>query len=542
MPSEVHASVNLGLSKGQHRTVFRNPRGNKRYYAFYIDATLNLRYEWSSDGTSWTNTPGGVYAGCLSFDVKIRDSGSDLDVFLVANISGGDVVAYDRGNISDTSDTITWETGRNIKTGVGYALSGDPCVAIARTDNGRLVVAFTEDIHDKCKDYRQTKLIGSDGDGASPTWSGETTWDDPSTNGNNQNKDQVWFGLENFGSGVLSGNGIAILARTPSALGVTEYVVETDEITWNGTAFANLSSIGQTGGDVDDGKCLSLLIDESDYLHIIYYDGISNSLESRKATSAGSDTMGSEITVKSADVDACTLTLDTGANELYAFYHNQAGAVEKENPTTTEQNDWSLSGGSSAHECVDDGYSHDSDTTYIYTSNRWDTVRLGGFSGGNEDYIYVVAKTVSGVGAIGITTYKNGGLVEGLGFVTPVATGYLLLYKKPTISDWNEIRLEHNVAGEVSIRITAVFYGTKSILYKKTAIAPISWGTENYIGYFGDNLVALTSWNRDVESSLHIGLEDADTDVWYHELTVAVAATSLIFDSRPVRINTNLRR
>ena len=55
-------------------------------------------------------------------------------------------------------------------------------VAIAHTDNGRLVVAFTEDFKDMGKAFRQTYIIGADGDGASPSWSNETMIDDPSGN------------------------------------------------------------------------------------------------------------------------------------------------------------------------------------------------------------------------------------------------------------------------------------------------------------------------------------------------------------------------
>ncbi len=64
---------------------------------------------------------------------------------------------------------------------------------------------------------------------------------------------------------------------------------------------------------------------------------------------------------------------------------------------------------------------------------------------------------------------------------------------------------------------------TQDFHYKTTPITSHSWAAEQTITYAQD-VVALSSWNRDVLNDLHIGGERATDVVWYHALSVAVVA------------------
>jgi hypothetical protein len=399
MPVEVRSTSNLGLTKGQNRVVFRNPRGNKNYYVFYTNSN-QAYYEWSSDGVDWTETVGTITANPTNdvvecIDVKIYDNGSSLTVFVVMalfdNSAGGTDLLYRRGTIPDASNPITWTAAvQNIDSGIVKILSAPMCAAIARTDNGELVIAYTEDFGTMGKDYRRTYLLGSDGDGGSPSWSGVTLWDDPSGGNNNDLKGDVWFGLENFGS--TQGDRVLIHGRFPDANDSTDYAHKTGVPDWGGTSFSNTTQANNGLSDTQ-AKVVAGLIDAADFAHIIYWaGGATAELKSRKAGTAGDDDWSSTATVKAGDVDACTLTLDTGpaTDELYIFYHDAADSTD--------------------------------------------------------------------------------------------------------------------------------FH------YKTTPVDTISWSSEETVTFSSD-LIALSSWSRDVESGLHIGIEDADTDIWYHELDVSVGGT-----------------
>jgi hypothetical protein len=335
MPETVSGSETFGLTRGQHRTVFRNPRGNKRYYAFYIDnSSGDVTVEWSSDGIDWSNTPQAVAVegGTIdSFDVKIRDT---------------------------SSDTISWGTLRTVAVSITDTLAGLHCIAIARTDNARLVIGFTEDIHTKCKDYRTIHLIGGSNDSDAPTWSGETTWDNPDGSTNNQSKDLVHFGLESYSGSVLSGNGVLIGARVPESTNTSTYQVVSDEVTWNGTAFGDVgqTTVGASARANPHGDPLSILIDAADFSHIVWLEGTAEfDLDHKKSGTAGADDWGSASEIKAGTsssnrIDTATLALDT------------RGGIDL--PSSTEFNEWSTVGCATAHECIDE-YPPDDVTTRL---------------------------------------------------------------------------------------------------------------------------------------------------------------------------------
>ena len=270
MPSEVQNAGGKynNIGKGQNRLVFRNPRGNKRFYAVYDEIDFaKLAYEWSSNGTTWTNAQVIIEDTSVlnAFDVKIQDDGSQLVVYIIWHDSS--LTSYRRGTISDASDTISFSATQTIDAAISDILAGPQCIAIARTANGRLVVAFTEDITVKGKQYRQTKLIGSNGDGAAPTWSGETIWDDPSGSANNDDKNQVWFGLES-----MSGDRVLLYTRIPDATSTTVYKATTAAPTWNGTSFANTTQGNVLTNNANHGKILSGLVDADNRAHLIAFD------------------------------------------------------------------------------------------------------------------------------------------------------------------------------------------------------------------------------------------------------------------------------
>lgn len=341
MTSIVQAGVDgLGLSKGQHRTVFRNPRGLKYYYSFYVYAPIGVQevyYKASADGRLWGGSVSALTRGdgsdvWNSFDVKIHDDGSQLEVWIVgvcdSGSSGNYETLYRYGTIADAASTISWSTLQTIDANIETLLSDPHCIALARTDNGEIVVAFTEDFVYKGKDYRYTKLIGSDGDGAAPSWSGETTWDDPSGSTNNQNKGEVWFGLESFSSSYP--DDFFIYASVPVPTTTTSYEVSTAVPDWDqgGAGFTNTTIAEWRTNSVS--LPMSGIIDESDIAHFCYgYQG-ATSAESRKAGTAGDDDLGLPTTFSADTIDALTVSIDTGpaTDLLYVFYKNSADSVD----------------------------------------------------------------------------------------------------------------------------------------------------------------------------------------------------------------------
>jgi hypothetical protein len=481
MPVEVQASRDLALSKGQHRAFFRNPRGNKRYYAFYHNFGNNdLEYEWSSDGITWTNTPIQIEDNTVdtdSFDVKVRDDGSQLVVW-VAMISRGEAdLKYVRGTISDASDTISWGTVQTVDAALSIVLAGPLCCGIARTDNGRLVIPFTEDVTEHGKDYRQVWFYGSDGDGASPTWTLDSAaWDDPSGNTNNQDKDEVWFSVEGFGEDYP--NRFLIVARVPSGSSTTTYQGVSAVPDWNGTAFSNKTQNNlNSGANANSANVISGLVDESDHAHVIYRRGTTAQLLYEKAATAGDDDFGAGILVKNNNIDACTLSLNT--------------LIPPDIPSSTEQNDFAITGASTAHEALDDGLisDNDGDTTYVRSVAGTDFVRVGRFAGGLND-IHVVLRDEGTAASYSVVTLKDGTVVETLLNTTTDGSGtYQTVVATPTDADWNEVRVGHSDTD--ALRVTAIvvdrhelnafYHDTADVYnfhYKVMPVSATVWGSE----------------------------------------------------------------
>lgn len=341
MTSTVQTSGSLGICRGNNRTIFRNPRGQKSYYAFYRYNVTSIAYEYSTNGTVWTNSPVAVLSlgspGPMdSFDVKIYDDGSDLYVYIVGHGWWGNTdqrVIYKRGVISDATSTISWGSENTVKSSITDLGSIHNC-AITRTDNGELVVAFTEHLTLKGKDYCLIKLIGSDGDGAAPSWSGEITLVDTSTNTNNQNKFQVWFGLESYSSSY--GDKVFFYGRVPESTLSYGYSTLTSVPIWDqgGAGFTNQALALWANPESMTGYTVSGLVDDGDIAHFVYQNNDNtNDLYYRKAGSAGDDNLGTARSVWSSAityVHDLTITLDTGPTTdlLYVFYCLPSDSVD----------------------------------------------------------------------------------------------------------------------------------------------------------------------------------------------------------------------
>ena len=330
MVSLVNTDARLALAKGNQRATFRNPRGTKYYYAIFIDPSDNLRCKYSPSGApgSWTFGAATIYTGTVeSYDVKIHDTGSQLDIFVVLYDSTAGDLTYVKCYLGDSDNAINVNTAQDIDTDINTesGMAVEHSVAITRTANAELVVAFTEDYKSRGKNYRQTKLIGSNGDGAAPTWdtTNEEIVDDPSFSANNQDKDQIWVGLESFSSSY--GDRVLIYFRQPFMITTTNYVVKLAVYTHNyGTGFSSTASDPTGNGAPDTGRVFSAIIDDADKVHIVFFeDAGTDTIKHNAYPTAGSLGTETQYTVKTpANVDALCLAIDRTNDDLYCFYHD----------------------------------------------------------------------------------------------------------------------------------------------------------------------------------------------------------------------------
>ncbi len=329
MGSLVHTNTTFAEVR-YNRTIFRNPRtdSNQYYYALYLtDVFVEIYLEYSTDGVDWSNARQGVYTTehCSGFDMKIYDTGSDLKIFLVLYNWDDEDLTYMRGSISDAGTTPVWDTPQDIDSTCNYLPAFYPRhnrVGICRNYNGYLIVAYNEDASVMGKAYRRTKIVGSDGDGAAPTWLGTTTLDDPSAQTNNEDKGQCYVGVEAFSS--TYPNRFLVYARVPNGNNATAYDLKLWVYDWDGSTMSFVASdtISSTN-DPDWGWHANALIDDDDKVHIVYEDDV-NDLQHAKYPTAGG--LGAEsITELSADgFDCVTITLDRTNDEVYVLYHHDA--------------------------------------------------------------------------------------------------------------------------------------------------------------------------------------------------------------------------
>jgi hypothetical protein len=536
----------LGLSKGQHRTVFRNPRGNKYYYTLYVTDDVGLgaflQYEYSNDGVDWSNAPSGSipFTGeggseIHSFDIKITEDagGSQLVIWGVAigyeQTAGAHQTKYVRGTIADAGNTITWGAAQVIDADINDEGMGDPhCIALARTDNGEIVVAFTEDFRDMGKTYRLTNMIGSDGDGATPNWTDEWIIADPSQNSNNQDKSEVWSAMEAFSSDFPER--VAFLMRFPHESDSYDYEMGEVIVEWDSVGgFFTLDGGNFGSPDPNTGVVLSLLIDDNDCVNYLY--STPTSLSIRQGGQPGEiPTVG--IIVTSSICDACCLSFDGNPPESV--------------PSTDEvSGSWTPSAGNDLYAMVDDGYTDD-DSTYIENAAS-DACRLGGMVSGDEVEVCIRAALTGAAGAtMRVETLKDGVAVQTLVIAEPLSAT-IKNYAFPiglNKGDFDEIQITPTLNASDSVRVYNTFvdfrrvYATyhdstdtvdwecRTVPPKKTNSITMSFAlTTSY----HQDITALSCWNRQVENSIHIaGMHG--TNVVYNEHPVYKALSTTLAD------------
>ena len=179
--------------------------------------------------------------------------------------------------------------------------------------------------------FRDTKFIGSDDDSASPTWSGETVWDDASSDMDNAGKGEVWAATYPFGSGVRSGNGFLVCATVPDGVDNLKYRVISAVPEWNGTVFSNTTvAVIKDNAGSNAGHRVSCVVDSGDFAHVVHDVSGSTVVESRKGQTAGEDDWATAISVVSKQPDALSLTIDISAtpDDLYVLYADSATSVD----------------------------------------------------------------------------------------------------------------------------------------------------------------------------------------------------------------------
>ena len=316
---QIEDSAVASLGRGCNRNIFRNPRGNKYWYSFYIE-TGDLFCEYSTDGQTWSNTRQTVYSGTGidGFDFCIYDSGSDLKVFIcyLDDTGSFNVLYYRRGSISDAGSTITWDSHVTVIANVDGLLNQNFQSLIARTYNGRLVIAFTEDENVGGNNYRQLRIIGSDGDGASPSWSNETVVDDVSGNTNNADKAGNRTGITGFGSSYP--NRVFIFTKQPEPTTTSTFIMKVILYDWDGDT---MSYVGESTPDTTGRTTYSIpygVIDENEYVHISFEE--STTLYHYKGISAGSASVGSANTIIDSDVQFQSIVADKENGTIYSIY------------------------------------------------------------------------------------------------------------------------------------------------------------------------------------------------------------------------------
>lgn len=299
------------------RAVWKHPRGTEGRYVVYRDpGTASLAYRWSADGKAWSAAIPIASGSPKNFDLALHDTGADLRVFLVT-VDGDGTVTYRLGILSDGSDTIAWQPAQTVVQAT-KVLSRSLAASIARTAEGRLVVAYASDVAVGTDAYRTTRIIGSDGDGAAPAWGGDVLWDDPGRAAANVGKDAVYYSLSPFGTN--HPDRILLAAHVPDG-GSSIYAVVTAAPVWNGVAFTGTAQTTLRGG-VEFTDSLSCAVDGDAVAHCLVEDEWD--LFSAKAATPGRDDWEPLILVVPPEDESgkSTLAIDRSAspNVLYAVY------------------------------------------------------------------------------------------------------------------------------------------------------------------------------------------------------------------------------
>ncbi|HKZ90459.1 MAG TPA: PKD domain-containing protein, partial [Thermoplasmata archaeon] len=318
-PTELASAATLGDTINDNtRVVFRNPRGLQQRYVIYKD-TLNgdLVYRFSESGCQWSGKQVISSATPSNFEVAVHDSGSDFRVYFAVVESS--VVKYRMGVVADSSSFIAFEPEIVVRLVTQTLMERPLAVSIARTYNGRLVVAYATDITVAGRVYRTTHLIGSTDDGPAPAWAGDILWDNPSSSVNNANKDEVYYSVASFGP--TYPNRFLFAASVPESTDTVHSKVVTADAEWNGATFTRTGPtlLRET---VEHGDSLACIVDANQVAHCLVED--TSDLFSAKATSPGTDDWAglSSVVDVANESGRSTLSIDSSRtpNVLYAIY------------------------------------------------------------------------------------------------------------------------------------------------------------------------------------------------------------------------------
>lgn len=315
-PVLVDGTADAGdIAKGNTRLAWQNPGGLKNWYRIYRDrSNFEIDSEYSTDGEDWSNTPQQVSTtvpagNAFSVSSWAERVGSEFVIWAI--YCDLDQIWYRRGTVADAANDIVWGTQREIST---RSTGGLPMLAVTRTFNGRIVVAYD----DLVGSLTETHFLGGSDDGDNPTWT-DFTWDD-AAGANNNNKADVWAALAPFTGG--NGNRFVVGARLPDAVNTTAYRTVTAVPEWNGTAFSNEAKNAISSSD-DASAIVSVGVDGDDRAHVLFRATTALELQSRRAGSVRDDDWDAAIDVATVVCDACTLVVDTNpsTDTLLAFYH-----------------------------------------------------------------------------------------------------------------------------------------------------------------------------------------------------------------------------
>ncbi len=309
--------TNLGSS----RQVFVNERSasNNWAYKFFVDVDGSLKYQWKNGSDVWSSsidvhTTGQVTA----FDVKVHDTGILLDVYVVLIDWTNLDLTYRKGTIADGSDTISFSSAQDIDT----ALNSDDLelfgCAIARTANSELVVGWAE----ATTSTVNIRIIGSNGVGASPTWSQETI---AFAEGTTSHNIVVAVGLESFDS---SFGDRFVIYSTENAAPDDVYVEVFDWI--EGTGFTSIASdfLDLTTGNEFAGASAS--IDSNDKVHVAFIDGnLVKHVRYPTAGALGTETATTVTTLTAPEFpESVSLSIDHTGDEVYIFYKKHSETAD----------------------------------------------------------------------------------------------------------------------------------------------------------------------------------------------------------------------
>jgi len=304
--------TNLGSS----RQVFRNDRSasNNYSYKFFVDVDGSLKYQWWNESV-WSSSINVFTSGQVTaFDVKVHDTGTLLDVYVVLIDYTNADLTYRKGTIADGGSTVSWSSAQDIDASLNTTELEYHSCAITRTDNAELVVAWGE----YNGSNNSLRIIGSDGVGATPSWSGETQ-----ITTSTANNVVSMVGLESFSS--TYGDRFFVYYSITTGINIIVYVYDWDQ---GGSGFGQQATDTISPSVIIRG--ISASIDSNDKVHVGYLeDHLVQHLLYPTAGGLGTEVVNTVTTFTAPEFpEAISLTIDHTTDEVYVFYKNHSETAD----------------------------------------------------------------------------------------------------------------------------------------------------------------------------------------------------------------------